>query len=128
MLSFIAEDDPPPAPTARYSWATGRSLIDVVDGSPDDGDRMTLWTDTSPAGADAVQATAGDRPTWRPADFPGRGGIEVEAGRHFDAPVTGTLRHVLIIWDGSLRGVIARDTSATTNHPAFSLRAAEDFG
>ena len=127
FVLFNPSDAPPP--TAHYSWATGRSQIDVADGTPDDGDRMTLLTDTSAAGANATQTVSADRPTWRPALFPGRGGVEVVNGRHFDAPVnTDQLRWALVICDGAVRGWIARDTSATTDYPAFSLRVSEDFG
>jgi hypothetical protein len=128
MFFVVFNPDDVAPPTAHFAWATGRSLIDTTDGTPDDGDRLTLITDTSAAAADAVQSTSGDRPTWRPADFPGRGGIEVVNGRHMKAPVTPTLRWALVICDGANRGWLARDTSATTDSPAFSLRVSEDFG
>jgi hypothetical protein len=128
MLFAIADPDQRQAPTEWLSWAMGRSVIDVTDGSPDDGDPLTLLSDTSPAAADATQTTVANRPIWRTATFPGRGAAEVTAARHLQATPPKDLTWVLVVWDGGLRGVLARDTSATTNLPAFSLSVTEDFG
>jgi hypothetical protein len=112
----------------HHSWVTGRSQVNTADGLPSNGDAMTLLTDTSDAAVNAVQATAADRPTWRPTTFPGRGAFEVTATDHFDAAVTAPIRLAVVIANSGVRGLLSRDTSATTDHPAFYLRVTEDFG
>lgn len=129
MFFSVFDPDPAAAPSAPFTWVTGSSLVDVEDGVPGDGDRVTLLTDAGGV-ADAEQTTAGSRPVWRPGDFPGRGGIEYTLARHLtvDLPI-GVGTAVVICTPGSgTRGLLSRDTSATTDKPAFRLTVSEDFG
>jgi hypothetical protein len=120
---------PTPPPGTFTDWFE-RSTLETPDTALDDGDRISKWTDGN-NGVEAEQTTSGLRPTWRASQFPGLGGIEVQDDRHLRGEVTTDVYYALVICQiptGAARGLLARDTGAATNKPAFSLRVTDDFG
>ena len=117
------------APTAALTYVTGLSVLSVADGSPDDGDAVTGLTDAGGV-ADASQGTAGSRPVWKPAVFPGRGAIRCTDTDHLLATPPAAVAAMLVIVKpaSGTRGLVARDTSATTDKPAWKLTVEETFG
>lgn len=117
------------APTPALTWVTGASLVSVADGSPDDGDAVTDFTDAGGV-ANATQSNATHRPVWKPAVFEGRGAIRVIDTDHLLATPPSAVGAMLVIVKAATgtRGLLARDTSATTNKPAFKLTVEETFG
>ena len=119
---------PTTEPAAFIDWFERN--LQTPDGILDDGDPISQWTDGN-LGVVAEQTTALQQPTWRAHQFGGLGGIEVQDDRHLKGAVATDLYHAVVIVTvpaGAARGLLARDTSVTTDQPAFSLRVSDDFG
>lgn len=117
---------------ARYVghvWNTRRAnSVDVGSGygiSVDDNDSITNIRNFGTAGTVMTQGAAGDRPTVDKATIAGATLVETINDDHMTAAVSGQLLTIAVAFrdDGSSseRALLARDTSAVTDKPAFDL-------
>lgn len=111
----------PARPIAAYAYRTDRSP--TLPAIPADGDAIEEWDDVL-SGIEAEQPTAGLRPIWRLAVWPGLAMLEFSSDRQLAAPIPDVAAIALVVEPAALerRVLAARDTSqAGTTLPAFEI-------
>lgn len=104
-----------------------RSGYIVSDGTPSAGDLLQAWTNLVPGGAPASQTDSALQPTLRSSIAAGLLAPEFTAQKHMGMTAADADVFIVAILDlpstlsGGERVLLARDTSATTTKPAYSL-------